>query len=161
MNGPHSSPGVGNPMGIIAVAWSPDSRMLASAGYDAMIRYFRCGRIMMYITLRQGGWCVLWLHWSTDGPIIHRCPQFRVWDVGTGEQLSTLVIGHLSFHWDLGSDEHYLLIDDHTSTYLCDMITGERHPFSGPHTFWIGIQCIQWRQVEVRRQGSKSRCSIH
>src|SRR5690606_19224656 len=37
-DGRTSIPGVGNPMGISAVAWSPDSSTLASGGYDATVR---------------------------------------------------------------------------------------------------------------------------
>ncbi len=135
-HGRHSSPGVGNPMGIIAVEWSPDSRTLASAGYDAMIKLFPVKMGSDAYTLRQGGWYVLWLRWSADSArLFAGGHSSEVWDVGSGEQLTTPCDEFSAVSLGLSPDEHYLLIDNHknNSTYLCDVITGEHHPFSPLH----------------------------
>ncbi len=66
-HGRTSIPGVGNPKGISAVAWSPDSSTLASGGYDATVRLWQPETMGEAHILRQAGWYPLLLHWFADG----------------------------------------------------------------------------------------------
>jgi WD40 repeat protein len=127
-HGRHASPGVGNPMGITTVAWSPDSSTLASSGYDALVKLWSAEGDGDADTLRQGGWHPLTLHWFADGERLlfgTRGPE--IWNVVAGEQLPLDCGGLSVIAVELSPDDRYLVVgDDMTGGYqLCDIDTGE------------------------------------
>lgn len=129
-HGRHASPGVGNPMGITTVAWSPDSSTLASSGYDALVKLWSAEGDGDADTLRQGGWHPLTLHWFADGERLllgTRGPE--IWDILSGEELRLPCNGVSIFALYLSPDEQYLLAsEEEAAYYLCDIFTGERLP---------------------------------
>jgi WD40 repeat protein len=127
-HGRTSIPGVGNPMGISAVAWSPDSSTLASGGYDATVRLWQPEIMGEAHILRQGGWYPQSLHWFADGERLlfgTRGPE--IWDVVVGEQLPLDCGGLSVIAVELSPDDRYLVVgDDMIGGYhLCDIDTGE------------------------------------
>ncbi|MFW5692386.1 MAG: WD40 repeat domain-containing protein, partial [Chloroflexota bacterium] len=143
-HGRHASPGVGNPMGITAVAWSPDSSTLASSGYDALVKLWAAEGDGDADILRQGGWHPLTLHWFADGERLllgTRGPE--IWDVIAGEQLPLDCGGLSVIAVELSPDDRYLVVgDDMTGGYqLCDMDTGESRSRFGFY------RIMQWNPV--------------
>lgn len=143
-HGRHASPGVGNPMGITAVAWSPDSSTLASSGYDALVKLWSAEGDGDADTLRQGGWHPLTLHWFADGERLllgTRGPE--IWDVVVGKQLPLDCGGLSVIAVELSPDDRYLVVgDDMTGGYqLCDMDTGESRSRFGFY------RMMQWNPV--------------
>jgi WD40 repeat protein len=139
-HGPSSIPGEGNPGGITAVAWSPDSSTLASAGYDAQIKLFPVvGDVR---TLRQGGWFATSLHWFADS--IHLLAgehNPEIWNTVSGEQLPIPCANDPQLVLALSPDEHYLLLDEGEGPYyLCDIFTGEQSPT-------ISLNILDWNPV--------------
>lgn len=127
-HGRSSIPGVGNPMGISVVAWSPDSSTLASGGYDALVKLWAAEGDGDADILRQGGWHPLSLHWFGDSERLllgTRGPE--IWDVVAGEQLPLDCGGLSVIAVELSPDDRYVVVgDDMTGGYqLCDMDDGE------------------------------------
>jgi WD40 repeat protein len=135
-HGRTSIPGAGNPIGITALAWRPDSGTLASAGYDAAVKLWRPHTSSAEITLRHGGWYPLSLQWFADGERLFigtRWPE--AWNTATGEQLelppecsAPEVIGN-----ELSPDEQSIIISgDIVGEYqYCALDTGELGPSWG------------------------------
>lgn len=129
-HGRHASPGVGNPMGITAVAWSPDSSTLASSGYDALVKLWSVEGDGDAETLRQGGWHPLTLHWFADSERLllgTRGPE--IWNVIDREQLPLDCGGLSVIAVELSPDDRYLVVGDDMfgGYHLCDIDTGESH----------------------------------
>lgn len=132
VHGRHASPGAGNPTGITAVAWSPDSSRLASGGYDATVRLWQPEKLAEPLILRQGGWYPLSLYWTLDaGRLVIGAPFGpEIWDIASGEQILLECEGMPNSYihpWSMSPDRRYLFVTDEMGPfYLCDLEQGER-----------------------------------
>jgi|GEM_PF-5071009 len=128
-HGRSSIPGEGNPIGITAIKWSPDSHALASAGYDALIKLWQEKGDGDAETLRQGGWYILSLHWFADSTrLLTGGRGSEAWDTVSGEQLPMQCDGLDELAFEFSPNEQYLSLGDDVNGgyYLCDIRTGEK-----------------------------------
>lgn len=76
-----------------ALAWSPDGRLLASAGYDTLIQLWDSATGKRLRTLKDHSDTVYGLAFSPDGKLLASAAADRavkVWDVASGARLYTL-----------------------------------------------------------------------
>jgi uncharacterized caspase-like protein len=84
----------GHTANIRATAFSPDSRLLASSGYDALVKLWDTATGREIITLNGHSLNVNTLAFSPDGKLLVSGSDdgsARLWDVNSGETLATLV----------------------------------------------------------------------
>ncbi len=80
---------------LLALAWSPDGRQVASSGEDCVLKIWDPDSGKEIRTLRGHSGKVRWLAWSTDGRQLASAGEdsIKVWNVSTGKELRTLA-GH-------------------------------------------------------------------
>lgn len=134
--------GEGTPFGITAVQWNPDGKMLASAGFDSVIKLWReTGDVSI---LRQGVWSALSLHWFPEGTrllIGTRGPE--IWDTVSGKPVPINCENAPRdnfFALELSPDGRYLIVSDEMGPlFLCDLQTGKR--------FSMQAEIMDWNPV--------------
>jgi WD40 repeat protein len=86
----------GHPTLVYALAWSADGKYIASAGYDYTVQVWEAFTGKKIATLKPGD-AVNTLAWSPNGKYLafggYAYPYDQVWDVTTGQQVSTYT-GH-------------------------------------------------------------------
>jgi WD40 repeat protein len=89
----------GDKVYVMAVAWSPDAKLLATSGSDGKTRVWDVETGRELLTLRGNYSVVDSVAWSPDGKrlvIGHWDNSAKLWDANTGKELMTLH-GHKSF----------------------------------------------------------------
>jgi uncharacterized caspase-like protein len=84
----------GHTANIRAIAFSPNSRLLASSGYDALVKLWDTATGREIMTLNGHSLSVNTLAFSPDGKLLVSGSDdgsARLWDVSSGETLATLV----------------------------------------------------------------------
>ncbi len=84
----------GHTANIRSIAFSPDSRLLASSGYDAVVKLWDTATGREVMTLNGHSLSVNALAFSSDGKLLVSGSDdgsARLWDVKSGEALATLV----------------------------------------------------------------------
>ena len=85
---------------ILHVSFSPDGRLLASGGGDAVVRIFDARSSLPKLTLEGHKHHVLCVAWSPDGSRLasaDRSGVVRVWDAKTGKEACKALQGHASW----------------------------------------------------------------
>ncbi len=78
---------------IYALAWSPDGKILASAGYDRVIQLWDAAAGKQLRSLKDHSDAIYGLAFSADGKLLASAAADRavkVWDIATGKRLYTL-----------------------------------------------------------------------
>jgi WD40 repeat protein/predicted Ser/Thr protein kinase len=91
------------PPAVWGLAFSPDRKLLASAGADATVRVWDIGTRKALLTLQGNSGAVQDVAFSPDGKRLAsagRDSTVRVWDVATGKPLDTLY-GHTGPVWSV------------------------------------------------------------
>jgi roadblock/LC7 domain-containing protein len=107
--------------GIIAISFSPDGQILATAGQDAMLKIWSAKTAKEIGTLRGHHASLTATAFSPDGKLVVTASEDRtikLWDVRTGKELSTL-LGHTNNvnSVKFSPDGMYIITasDDHTA----------------------------------------------
>ena len=95
---PVSPPMMGHSANIQSVALSPDSRLLASAGFDGIVNVWDVATGKpLYPPLRGHDGRVLVVGWSPDGRVLASGgtdAEILLWDVATGKRIGPPLLGH-------------------------------------------------------------------
>jgi WD40 repeat protein len=78
---------------VLAVAYSPDGKIIAAAGSDGSVRFWDAATGRPYMTIRAHEAWIFGLGFSTDGKLLATASADRtakIWDVGTGHELAVL-----------------------------------------------------------------------
>ncbi|MGH3933886.1 MAG: WD40 repeat domain-containing protein, partial [Pseudonocardiaceae bacterium] len=146
----------GHTGGVRAVAWSPDSTRLASAGYGGEVRVWDAatGTPQATLTGHTGG--VNAVAWSPDGTRLASAGyggEVRVWDAATGTPQATLTGHTLAVFAVAWSPDSTRLASAGYGGKIC--VFDLDHPGRLTYLRIEPLTCLQWTSAGIAVGGSR------
>ncbi|XP_065830638.1 notchless protein homolog 1-like isoform X3 [Oscarella lobularis] len=142
----------GHAEAVIAVAFSPDGRRLASGSGDTTVRFWDINTETPEFTCRGHNHWILCIAWAPDGKkLASGCKnsQIRVWDPVTGKQTGKALSGHKQWitwlAWEpLHSPEcrHLASASKDGTIRIWDVTLGSTVRTLSGHT--MSVTCVKW-----------------
>ncbi|XP_067686066.1 notchless protein homolog 1-like [Haliotis asinina] len=151
---------------VIAVAFSPDGRYLASGSGDTTVRFWDINTETPQFTCKGHRHWILCIAWSPDGnKLASGCKnsQICVWDPKTGKQIGRTLTGHKQWitwlSWKplhLDPEGRYLASSSKDGTVrIWDTVLGHTHLTLSGHL--QSVSCVKWGGTDLLYTASQDR----
>ncbi|XP_041350278.1 notchless protein homolog 1-like isoform X2 [Gigantopelta aegis] len=156
----------GHAEAVIAVAFSPDGRYLASGSGDTTVRFWDVNTETPQYTCKGHKHWILSISWSPDGrKLASGCKNSHIciWDPGSGKQIGSTLIGHKQWitwlSWKplhLDPECRYLASSSKDATLkIWDTVLSQCHMTLSGHL--QSVSCLKWGGNNLLYSSSQDR----